>query len=96
MARPRRKVQPTVNPSIPPQLSAWPNLYRNQDKAQSLMAVTGWEHFLLDLQSHRRVNLERLAQPIDEKTSDKIRGAIKTIDFILSLPDTIQNWKEQK
>jgi hypothetical protein len=90
--KPRLKVE---TDSTLGQLSAWPNLHKHQDKAQYLVGRPEWELFLLDLASHRKVNLERLARTDDEKTGDKIRGAISTIDFILSLPESVENWKKQ-
>ena len=91
---PRRPRPKMATASIPGPLSAWPNLYRNQDKAQSLVAGTEWELLRRDLLNHRVVNLERLAHLDDEKTADKIRGAIKCLDFILSLPEAVENWKK--
>jgi hypothetical protein len=31
----------------------------------------------------------------DEKTRDKLAGAIKAIEFVLSLPEAVENWKKQ-
>lgn len=97
MPRRRKDHQPKVNPSIQPPHSAWPNLHSNQLKAQSLVAGTEWQLLYLDLQSHHRVNLERLKRlECDEKTGNALRGALKAIELILDLPTQVENWKSEK
>jgi hypothetical protein len=59
------------------------------------MAQEGMALFFQDLRSHRAVNVERLVASKDDEHSKELRGAIKAIDFILTLPESVENWKKQ-
>jgi hypothetical protein len=92
---PRKPHPKAETVSTPGQLSAWPRLNRQQDKAQSLVARPEFQVFLEDLRSHKQANLERMPRTKDPQTRDELAGAIAAIDFVLSLPDAVENWKAQ-
>src|ERR1700678_204294 len=92
----RRRRKETASPSTQQPQSSWPNLYAHRDKASLLVGTEQWALFQMDLLSHRRVHSERLINADDNVLADKLRGTIKAIDFILSLPEIIENWKKQQ
>jgi hypothetical protein len=93
MTKTTRKKESPALPNV--EVSDWPNLYKNRDRAFQLVEGQEWRYFFQDLTAHRQANLERLARTDDEKTADKIRGAIKAIEFVLGLPMAVDNWKKQ-
>ena len=49
-----------------------------------------------DLMNQREIHVERLVRSGDEKLSMQLRGAIAAFDLILSLPETVEKWKQAK
>lgn len=86
-------------PSSSPQFSSFPELYQHRDLAYRLVGLKEWQALIRDAESQRKAHAERLVRLDEEKhrsTCMKIRGFIAGMDWLLSLPQTIEVWRKEK